>query len=436
MSLLRRRSAIFLYAKLSEELNSESPWADGAVPLAFHDDAFHALDGTPTTLDTSQIVPAEHLLPSFEDDHLGAPSTSSGGPERVDSVDPALDMWTMSYGVQYDDLYATLSWFASIQCGLLTASPPSSHSFDDAYRATHYELFHPEYTSGTPFPKLTTFKYPQPVPEDNQPTLQIPPDVGPSIVSTYPPYFNHSLEFSQTPPTPGNMNITSLPPSSPSSSSPSSPICGSTGWDAGGDADRTPPSSDDKEYHPAPAIPSKKLKKCRTVSRPRSSRRERFSSTNTSSSGPGSGSEGSASSSRVTWRFHPDPRLNTSSNFQRVDGSKHIDKDSAFHCTVVGCEYKQDNHRVRELRRHIEIHERWMEPDKWTCCGVGMDVAHLYDVGLEEGMPGEEFIGAGAYIFRGRLMIGGCMGTFSRRDALKRHVDNPKINCVGDMNPY
>ena len=92
MSPLGRQSAIFLHAKLSEELSSESPWTDGLVPLAFHDDAFHTLDGTPTTLDTSQIVPTDRLLPSFEDDHLGVPSTSSGGPERVDFTDPALDM--------------------------------------------------------------------------------------------------------------------------------------------------------------------------------------------------------------------------------------------------------------------------------------------------------------------------------------------------------
>ena len=33
----------------------------------------------------------------------------------------------------------------------------------------------------------------------------------------------------------------------------------------------------------------------------------------------------------------------------------------------------------------------------------------------------------GAYVFGGQLMIGGCMRTFTRRDALKRHVDNPNI---------
>jgi hypothetical protein len=77
-----------------------------------------------------------------------------------------------------------------------------------------------------------------------------------------------------------------------------------------------------------------------------------------------------------------------------------------------------------------------MEPDKWTCCGVGMERAHLYGRGIEEGMTEEEQIKAGAYMFRGRLMIGGCLKAFARRDALKRHVDNPNVRCVGHMDSY
>jgi hypothetical protein len=31
----------------------------------------------------------------------------------------------------------------------------------------------------------------------------------------------------------------------------------------------------------------------------------------------------------------------------------------------------------------------------------------------------------------GQERIGGCMQTFSRRDALKRHLDNAHVVCVG-----
>ena len=65
-----------------------------------------------------------------------------------------------------------------------------------------------------------------------------------------------------------------------------------------------------------------------------------------------------------------------------------------------------------------------------------MGRAHLYGKGIRLGMTDEERIEAGAYDFRGRLMIGGCMKTFARRDALKRHVDNPNFSCVGHMGSY
>ena len=116
-SMSPRQSTISLHAKLSEELNSESPWTDEVIPHAFHDDAFHTFDSSSTTLGTFQIFPTDYPLPSFEDDHLGPPSTSSGGSERVDFTDPALNTWATPYGAQYNDLYAAFTCFASIERG-------------------------------------------------------------------------------------------------------------------------------------------------------------------------------------------------------------------------------------------------------------------------------------------------------------------------------
>ena len=114
MSPLRRQSTIFLHAKLAEELNSESSWANGVVSSAFYDDAFHTFDVAPTTMDQSQDVPTHNPLLSFEDDHLDRLSTPSGGSERADSTDPAPDAWTVPYGDNQDDLYATFSLFTSL----------------------------------------------------------------------------------------------------------------------------------------------------------------------------------------------------------------------------------------------------------------------------------------------------------------------------------
>lgn len=253
--------------------------------------------------------------------------------------------------------------------------------------------------------------------------------VGPSTMTTYPPYFDYGYDASKVPTTPGNVSVASLPPPTPHASS---SRCDSSESDGESDTDYVPPSDDDDEYHPAQITSPQKQKKTKAVSQSKSPRRESFSPARSTSSE----SDKSVSSPRAHRRSHPYKRRNTSRNLQRVDGAMLVDKESDFHCPVIGCSYIQTNQRVPDLKRHVLTHDRWLNPDEWTCCGVAMDRAHLYGKGIEEGMTRDECIRAGAYDFRGQLMIGGCMKTFARRDALKRHVDNPKIPCVGHMDSY
>ena len=252
--------------------------------------------------------------------------------------------------------------------------------------------------------------------------------VDPSTMATYAPYFDQGCD-SQVPSTPVNESTASPPPTS---SPPSSPRSGGSESDGEGDTDYVPPSDDDEEYRPTSVTPLRKQKMRKAASKYKSPRRAAYSPACSTSSE----SEKSATSSRSRSRSHPyKPRVSFR-NFQREDGARLIDKESDFQCPVVGCNYVQKNQRIPDLRRHVVTHDRWMEPEKWTCCGVGMERAHLYGRGIEEGMTEEEQINAGAYFFKNQLMIGGCMKAFSRRDALKRHVDNPNVRCVGHMDSY
>jgi hypothetical protein len=113
-----------------------------------------------------------------------------------------------------------------------------------------------------------------------------------------------------------------------------------------------------------------------------------------------------------------------------------INKRIHFMCPVVGCGYEQKNYRIPGLKHHVVTHDRWIDLDRWTCCGATMDRVYLYGIGIEPGMTNEECMEVGAYMSRGQLRIGGCMKTFARRDVLMGHVDNPNLSCIGHMDTY
>ena len=114
MSPLRRQSTIFLQSKLTEELNSESPWIDGVVYSAFQEDPFRTLEGAAAPLEAPPALPTDHPLLSFDDDHFGPPSATSGDAERVGFADFTPDACNMVYSNQPDDLYATFSLSLSL----------------------------------------------------------------------------------------------------------------------------------------------------------------------------------------------------------------------------------------------------------------------------------------------------------------------------------
>lgn len=86
-------------------------------------------------------------------------------------------------------------------------------------------------------------------------------------------------------------------------------------------------------------------------------------------------------------------------------------------CPVEGCSHEQTNGRLPDLRRHILTHVG----TEVRCIGVPWDLRHLFPCvsrNYEPYVVGE----------LGGLWVGGCLGTFSRPDALRRHLK--KSSCV------
>ncbi|TBU37978.1 hypothetical protein BD309DRAFT_1004615 [Dichomitus squalens] len=90
------------------------------------------------------------------------------------------------------------------------------------------------------------------------------------------------------------------------------------------------------------------------------------------------------------------------------------------------CPYVQHNRRSPDLKRHIETHTLGVDVAMWVCCGV-----YALDA-LDQGVSVEVVRQGHIMDFDGVPMIGGCMKTFSRKDALIRHLKAQKGKCFGD----
>ncbi|KAI8978711.1 hypothetical protein BD414DRAFT_421653 [Trametes punicea] len=97
------------------------------------------------------------------------------------------------------------------------------------------------------------------------------------------------------------------------------------------------------------------------------------------------------------------------------------------------CDYVQAKERTPDLRRHIATHcaqaALLQDADSSSdsgmqlrCCGVPLHMAKAYGVTDTSKL----------LVLDGVETVGGCGMTFSRRDALLRHLRNSNNNCVGD----
>ncbi|KAK0201851.1 hypothetical protein DFS33DRAFT_1027515 [Desarmillaria ectypa] len=127
-------------------------------------------------------------------------------------------------------------------------------------------------------------------------------------------------------------------------------------------------------------------------------------------------------------RLPPTPR-----NVQ-VIGINLLELLDTMHWKCQACRWEQTNHRKPDFIRHLLTHQ---QPDKndqsrgWWCKGLKLLDREAYNrLAVRDGRPtipenAEEIV----YLFEQR--VGGCMRNFSRRDALKRHIDNPNTPCCG-----
>ncbi|KAI0762590.1 hypothetical protein C8Q74DRAFT_1220513 [Fomes fomentarius] len=94
-------------------------------------------------------------------------------------------------------------------------------------------------------------------------------------------------------------------------------------------------------------------------------------------------------------------------------------------CPHCGADWS--TRRRPDFQRHVDTHTR--DDAHFACVGVPIHLAAAYGLDLVDVMRIVEK--GDALLYDGQLMVGGCKCPFSRVDALKRHLDNPQITCIG-----
>lgn len=182
----------------------------------------------------------------------------------------------------------------------------------------------------------------------------------------------------------------------------------------------------DDEYCPSPPLNPRK----RPYS-PVSERSSRRSGSSFSSSSFVTASEvSSATSPRAVKRnrLPPPPRNRPARNPAALQRAVRGEGSTELSYVCPECDWKQTNRRKPDFQRHVRTHIRGSNTDHsvgWWCKGVRIEDR------VRCGVPDD----AEEYNFAGQSRVGGCMKTFSRRDALKRHLDNKNVQCIGRATP-
>ncbi|KAL7279355.1 hypothetical protein ACG7TL_007196 [Trametes sanguinea] len=98
--------------------------------------------------------------------------------------------------------------------------------------------------------------------------------------------------------------------------------------------------------------------------------------------------------------------------------AQHLRSPSTNRWECPYCPYVQTTRRSPDLKRHMKTHcpSGTSDEAEWICCGVPLEDAQAM------GVP-QEVLEEEVFVYGGEAMVGGCRKVFSRRDALKRHLD-------------
>ncbi|PPQ77490.1 hypothetical protein CVT25_011360 [Psilocybe cyanescens] len=92
-----------------------------------------------------------------------------------------------------------------------------------------------------------------------------------------------------------------------------------------------------------------------------------------------------------------------------------------FRCPVTGCGYRTVGRRIPDFKRHLKTHNAG---SSIICTGVRLSDADRFRIDDQYAVP---------YVLDGddeELHVGGCLLSFSRSDALMRHVNGKNAKCV------